>query len=178
MMTEEMELILDFRSKTPLSEQVQEEIRHLIQVRTFQPGDRLPTVRTLANQLRVNFNTVARAYRVLDEEGWLSTQQGRGTYVLEREPGDQVTEAADKAEQIDQLVNRFIEEARRKNISPTELREAIERLLPGADQHKENTRARRMVKVFPKKRISAVLWEPDRSKRTVKRSIRRIRKIG
>ena len=43
----------------------------------------LPTVRQLATELRVNFNTVARAYRHLDEAGLISTQHGRGTYVWE-----------------------------------------------------------------------------------------------
>jgi GntR family transcriptional regulator len=44
------------------------------------PGAQLPTVRALAEELRVNFNTVARAYRILDEARIISTQQGRGTF--------------------------------------------------------------------------------------------------
>jgi GntR family transcriptional regulator len=40
-------------------------------------------VRQLASEIRVNFNTVARAYRLLDEAGLISTQQGRGTYILD-----------------------------------------------------------------------------------------------
>lgn len=46
------------------------------------PDDQLPTVRQLATDLRVNFNTIARAYRMLDEEGLISTQHGRGTFIL------------------------------------------------------------------------------------------------
>lgn len=72
---------LQFRSKVPLSDQVRKGIFDLIQRGELPEGIPLPTVRELAAQLGINFNTVARAYRVLDQEGWLMTRQGRGTIV-------------------------------------------------------------------------------------------------
>ncbi len=72
---------LQFRSKVPLSDQVRKAIFDLIQRGVLVEDTPLPTVRELAAQLGVNFNTVARAYRVLDQEGWLMTRQGRGTIV-------------------------------------------------------------------------------------------------
>ena len=48
----------------------------------IKPGDQLPTVRELAGELKVHFNTVARSYRLLDKAGLISTQHGRGTYIL------------------------------------------------------------------------------------------------
>ena len=54
----------------------------------WKPGDALPTVRGLAAELGIHFNTVAQAYRVLAGEGWLELRRGRGARVLRREaPG-------------------------------------------------------------------------------------------
>jgi len=77
-----MDLKLDFRSGIPIYVQIMDQIRALIAAGELQPDDQLPTVRQLASDLRVNFNTVARAYRLLDEAGLISTQHGRGTYIL------------------------------------------------------------------------------------------------
>ena len=82
---------LDFRSHVPIYVQIVERIKHLVATEALKPGDQLPTVRQLAADLRVNFNTIARAYRILDEAGVISTQQGRGTYVLEPLPPERAT---------------------------------------------------------------------------------------
>jgi len=79
------QLHIDLHRKQPLSEQIQEEIRRFIVTGSLRPGDPLPTVRQLAGQLKVNFNTVARAYRALDFEGLIITRQGRGTFVTDTE---------------------------------------------------------------------------------------------
>jgi GntR family transcriptional regulator len=78
-------LALDFRSGVPIYTQIVEQIQDRVWSGALRPGDQLPTVRQLASELRVNFNTVARAYRILDEAGLISTQQGRGTYILEQQ---------------------------------------------------------------------------------------------
>ncbi len=75
---------LDLRSKVPITLQIVEAIKRAVASGALHPGDQLPTVRQMAAELRVNFNTVARAYRMLDEAGVISTQHGRGTYVLEQ----------------------------------------------------------------------------------------------
>ncbi len=89
------------------------------------PGDQLPTVRQLATDLRVNFNTVARAYRMLDEAGLISTQHGRGTYVWEapsrRKPGQQL-----RWQGLEGLIRHCIQEAQRLGYSTSEIRQAIE----------------------------------------------------
>ena len=81
---ETLAIQLDFRSKEPLSQQLQHQIQKLIEQNVLMPDTQLPAVRSMAEVLQVNFNTVARAYRALDEAGWLSTQRGRGTYILEK----------------------------------------------------------------------------------------------
>lgn len=83
-----MQIKLDFRSGQPIYTQIVEQVRQMIAGGTLKPGDQLPTVRQMAADLRVNFNTVARAYRMLDEAGLISTQHGRGTYVWEQASED------------------------------------------------------------------------------------------
>jgi len=95
---------LDFRSKQPVFEQIADGIRAAIQSGECQPGDQLPTVRQMADALKINFNTVARAYRVLDFEGWLSTQRGRGTYVIEPNFG-KPEEDVQQPESLDRLLS-------------------------------------------------------------------------
>ena len=75
---------VDFRSGIPAYIQIVEQVQHKLSQGLLKPGEQLPTVRQMAAHLRVNFNTIARAYRVLDDAGLISTQQGRGTYILER----------------------------------------------------------------------------------------------
>ncbi len=106
-----MDISLDFRSNIPIYTQIVEQIRQRVASGGLKPGDQLPTVRALASDLRVNFNTVARAYRLLDEARIISTQQGRGTYILE-EPEPEMTEHL-RAESLEALTRHFLEEASR-----------------------------------------------------------------
>lgn len=64
---------LDFRSEVPIYSQIAEQIQQLVAKGELHLGDQLPTVRELATELRVNFNTVARAYRLLDDARLIST---------------------------------------------------------------------------------------------------------
>ena len=114
-----MNLEIDFRSGLPIYHQVVQRIRELIAAGRLKPGDQLPTVRALATELRVNFNTIARAYRILDESGVISTQQGRGTYILEL-PAPQVTEAMRK-KALQALTYRYLLEASRLGGRPPEI---------------------------------------------------------
>jgi len=77
-----MQINIDLTSKVPIYVQIIDQIKHMIASGVLGPDDQLPTVRQLATDLRVNFNTIARAYRMLDNEGLISTQHGRGTYIL------------------------------------------------------------------------------------------------
>jgi GntR family transcriptional regulator len=114
-----MNLEIDFRSGIPIYLQVVERIRERLAAGKLKPGDQLPTVRSLALELRVNFNTVARAYRILDESGIISTQQGRGTYILEMPPPEVSEQIRQKA--LLDLTRRFIADAERLGVSPGRL---------------------------------------------------------
>ncbi len=106
-----LKLNIDFRSNIPLMNQIVAQIQGQLASGTLKPGDQLPTVRALATELRVNFNTVARAYRMLDEAGVISTQQGRGTYILEPPPS--LASELLRHELLQNLARRYLNEALR-----------------------------------------------------------------
>ena len=118
---------LDFRSHVPIYVQIVERIKHLVATEALKPGDQLPTVRQLAADLRVNFNTIARAYRILDEAGVISTQQGRGTYVLEPLPPERATRLRQAA--LDALARSFLTEADRLGFEPDEVASDVQALI-------------------------------------------------
>lgn len=117
---------LDFRSHVPIYVQIIERIKHLVGSGALQSGEQLPTVRQLAADLRVNFNTVARAYRILDEAGVISTQQGRGTYVLEPPPPE--TAKRLRQEALRGLTRAYLLDAERLGFDPDEVQQEAEQL--------------------------------------------------
>ena len=74
-------ITINARLSIPIYLQIMDQIRQKVAAGELRQGDQLPTVRQLATDLGVNWNTVARAYRLLDKAGLISTQQGRGTYI-------------------------------------------------------------------------------------------------
>jgi len=75
---------IDLSSSVPAYRQIADAIRALLVNRELKPGRQLPTVRQLAIDLAVHHNTVAEAYRLLSDEGWLDVKRGRGALVVER----------------------------------------------------------------------------------------------
>jgi GntR family transcriptional regulator len=123
MTNKKLMLHIDFRSGLPIYTQIVNQVQAQIAGGVLKPGDQLPTVRALAEELRVNFNTVARAYRILDEARIISTQQGRGTYITEIPPPN-VTEKLRK-EALRALTQRYINEAMRLEFSTNEISEIV-----------------------------------------------------
>jgi GntR family transcriptional regulator len=126
---------LDFHSGLPIYTQIVNQISGRVANGILKPGDQLPTVRALALELRVNFNTVARAYRILDEARIISTQQGRGTYIMEKPP-PKVAEKL-RQETLDGLTQRYIHEAMRLGFSQTEIRQMVSEQLKVWKESKE-----------------------------------------
>ncbi|MBI5825259.1 MAG: GntR family transcriptional regulator [Chloroflexi bacterium] len=116
-------LQLDFHSGLPIYTQIVNQIQSQLANGVLKPGDQLPTVRALAQELRVNFNTVARAYRMLDEVRIISTQQGRGTYITEIPPPE-VREKL-RHESLAALAHRFISEAFRLGFLEREVSQMV-----------------------------------------------------
>ena len=130
-----MNIQLDFRSRQPIYLQIVEQVRKLVAGGELKQGDQLPTVRQLATELRVNFNTVARAYRLLDEAGLISTQQGRGTYIWEAPTPETVSLL--RQQSLEGLTRDYLAEAARLSYTPDEIARTIVRYLQEWKEHGE-----------------------------------------
>jgi GntR family transcriptional regulator len=78
-------LRIDLSSGTPVTRQIVDNLRVLLVTGQLGAGAELPSVRRLAMELNVHFNTVADAYRLLASEGWLDLKHGRSTRVVDRD---------------------------------------------------------------------------------------------
>ena len=89
----------------PIYKQIVEQVMYLVAAGRLEQGDDLPPIRTLAEQLLINPNTVARAYRELETAGVLAKRQGAGTYVADTgSPLAEEERTRILAERIDQLL--------------------------------------------------------------------------
>ena len=73
-------LQLNFRDAKPIYEQTKEGIRHLLLTNAIAADEKLPSVRELASNLAINPNTIQRAYRELEAEGYVYSMKGKGTF--------------------------------------------------------------------------------------------------
>jgi GntR family transcriptional regulator len=120
---------IDLKSGVPFYRQIIEQIKFAIGRGDLKPGDRLPTVRQLAVDLSINPNTVIRAYRELEIEGVLDTQQGSGTFVGERRPE---IDALERRRMLDQILTELL--ARASGYGFT-----LDEVLEGLRQRKEES---------------------------------------
>ena len=74
---------LNYRDPRPIYEQIKAELQRLILTQALSPGSKLPSVRELASQLAINPNTIQRAYRELDAEGYTVSIAGKGSFVAD-----------------------------------------------------------------------------------------------
>jgi len=118
---------LDFRSSEPIYLQIARQIEQLVASGELKMGDQLPTVRELATELRINFNTVGRAYRLLDESRLISTQRGRGTYIWEEPTEDAMQKLRRKS--LEELVRNFISQLTQLGFSPEEALETLKKFI-------------------------------------------------
>jgi len=128
-------LQIDFRSGLPIYTQIVNQLQAQVVGGVLKPGDQLPTVRALAEELRVNFNTVARAYRILDEARIISTQQGRGTYITDVPPPN-VSERL-RRESLEALTQRYISEAMRLEFPKSEISQMVKDQLKAWNEERE-----------------------------------------
>ena len=72
---------LDYRDTRPIYSQIIDRFREQIAAGILRPGEKMPSVRDLASELAINPNTIQRAYRQLELEGWIVSIQGKGSFV-------------------------------------------------------------------------------------------------
>ncbi|MGB9776410.1 MAG: GntR family transcriptional regulator [Anaerolineae bacterium] len=118
-----MRLQIEPESPVPIYVQIEEQVRALIAAGRLRPGDQLPTIRQLAVDLGVNYNTVARAYLELERAGIITTQRGRGTFVAG--VPDEARQAQRREEQLRALLRAAIAEALRLGYNEEEIAAAF-----------------------------------------------------
>jgi GntR family transcriptional regulator len=114
---------LDPANGAPIYRQIIRQIEYAILSGRLRPGDRLPTIRSLAVELKTNPNTIAKAYGELEIRGILVTQVGSGTYVSEKKP---VMEDDGLSRKIQEVLGRFVQEMRNLGVEKGELLRLIE----------------------------------------------------
>ena len=119
-----MDIRIDPDSSMPIYLQIIYAIRLRVATGQLKPGEQLPTVRQLATELRLNPNTVARSYSLLDTEGVITTQRGQGTFV--RQHPDDVHLTRIRQEQLKAMMDNVVSKALSLGYKPGEIKEAFE----------------------------------------------------
>ena len=126
-------LSINYKDPRPIYEQVRDALRQLILSGAIAPGEKLPSVRELAASLAINPNTIAKAIRELEQEGYIYTITGRGSFAADRKDIS--------AGRNDQLLKKFdeiVKELLFLNENKDNLKQRIEALAKGGDDHDSN----------------------------------------
>ena len=115
-------------SGVPIYLQLMEQVKHAIETGALRPGEQLPGIRPLAEELVVNPNTVAKAYRELEHEGIVELRQGAGAFVTDKAP---TKKDADKVRASQAIVASAIEKMRARGVTDDEIRRLVEAELSG-----------------------------------------------
>ena len=113
---------------TPIYLQLMEQVRHAIEIGALRAGEQLPGIRPLAEELVINPNTVAKAYRELEHEGVLELRHGAGAFVSGRSGTKRTTSKHSAAQAI---VVAAIKQLRSRGLSDEEIRRSFEAELAG-----------------------------------------------
>ena len=118
---------LDYRDARAIYCQIEDGIREQILTGVLQQGDKLPSVRELACQLTINPNTIQRAYRELEMQGWIASVPGKGSFVCGIPSGPQREQLA-LLENFDKIVDGLL-------ALGTTREELIQRIKQGGNDH-------------------------------------------
>lgn len=121
-----MDLIISNSSNRPIYEQITTQIKELILTGELQPGQKLPSIRALANGLRISAITTKRAYTDLEAQGFIETVQGKGSFVT---GGNVELLREERRRQIEQRLMRLVDDARSADIGDDELREMMDLIM-------------------------------------------------
>lgn len=126
-----LELQISTGSTTPIYRQIADQIRHSIAVGAMRSGDRVPSVRDLAERLVVNPNTVARAFDELKRDGLVESKHGRGNFVADRR---QVYSRSERSRRLGRALDAFLGEALTLNFTVEEIQAALGKKLSRVDK--------------------------------------------
>ncbi len=115
-------------SGVPIYLQLMEQVKHAIETGALRPGDQLPGIRPLAEELVMNPNTVAKAYRELEHEGVIELRHGSGAFVSRSARAEQLADILRGAQSI---VAGAVERLRARGVTDDEIRRLFEAELAG-----------------------------------------------
>jgi GntR family transcriptional regulator len=115
----------------PIYLQLMEQVKHAVETGALRGGDQLPGIRPLAEELVINPNTVAKAYRELEHEGVIELRHGAGAFVANNARAKKVT---DKLRSAQPVVAAAIEKLRARGLSDEEIRRLVEAELAGLNR--------------------------------------------
>lgn len=113
---------LDAAGGVPFYRQIIQQIEHAVVARKLEPGDRLPTIRSLAIELKINPNTIAKAYGELEIRGLVVTQVGSGTFISDKKPAMEELERTNK---LTERTARFVREMQALGADRAEMIELV-----------------------------------------------------
>ena len=118
-----MDIIISNSSNIPLYEQVKEQIKNKIVSNELKTGELLPSIRSLAKDLRISVITTKNAYEELEREGYVKTIPGKGTYVANKNK-ELIKE--EQLQKIEGLIDTAVSIAKISGISKEEIREMLD----------------------------------------------------
>jgi GntR family transcriptional regulator len=118
-------------SGTPIYRQIVDQVRLAVATGALSAGHAMPSVRQLAERLRINFNTVAKAYGELVRDGVLESLQAKGYFVAEKR---QIYSQAERLRRLGQALDAFIREAVFLDFTDDEVRKAVDEKLAELDR--------------------------------------------
>ena len=121
-----MKLIVNGSSMVPIYEQVMEQIKALILNGTLKENDVLPSVRTLAKELKISALTVKKAYDYLEQEGFTVTVHGKGTYVA---AANREMMLEEQRKEVEADLEMAIQKGRRCGLKDEEIRELFDLIM-------------------------------------------------
>lgn len=117
-----MNIIISNSSEKPIYEQITIQIKTMVMNGQLKEGDPLPSMRTLAKELRISVITTKRAYEDLEKDGFITTVVGKGSFV---KAADTRLVREEKLKQIEELLSRAVSTAQQSGISRGEIEEII-----------------------------------------------------
>ena len=118
-------------SGVPIYLQLMEQVKHNIETGALRPGEQLPGIRPLAEELVINPNTVAKAYRELEHEGVIELRHGAGAFVS---ANGRARKATDRMRAGQTLVVAAVDRLRQRGVTDEEIRRMFEAALAGLNQ--------------------------------------------
>lgn len=117
-----MNIIISNSSDKPIYEQITIQIKTMVMNGQLKEGDPLPSMRTLAKELRISVITTKRAYEDLEKDGFITSVVGKGSFVR---AADTRLVREEKLKQIEELLSRAVSTAQQSGISREEIEEII-----------------------------------------------------